>query len=306
MIVIDRWINRYRSKIISTELKRIGKMPKLEFSLLGPFLNCTASFNQDEHCGIDVDATCGMSRSSEIALSKALVEFVERMAVREHVGAKGMGNKTSDGFAAYPRILSLNFKKNARENALNEAIERYSWMRWWQDSKIGFRIFEAPDSISSDLQRNSFVQSDCMIERIFVVEPHIEGAKGSLKILIAKLAGRGYVTGGAFHQSHQIVMDRALGELMRHYIGYVQLLRVNREVKNLDWYNGRLEYFASGEGNFLVENRLSIGSPAEIVLPPIYFDKEINHRLSDSVYVHRCLFENQQEFLDHRKDIFCL
>src|SRR5258708_2134797 len=84
----------------------------------------------------------GMSNSKEIATLKAFTEKIERMAFSEgwRRGLKSCQTERSDGFACLPRTY-LEAEKQVRENALNEAIERYAWANWWDNDSVAFKVF---------------------------------------------------------------------------------------------------------------------------------------------------------------------
>lgn len=249
--------------------------------------------------GVDVRATCGMSVFSDEAFIKATVEWIERLAVQESLNQFAFLNRTSDGFAAYPKLLSLRNSFHAREKAMNEAIERYAWMEWWTNPNVQMDVSNASKEIGLAFSKNSLLDPKYPIERAWLLKPSIRNRRETLGILLCKIEGWGYVTGGAFGFHF---FERALGELMRHYLGFTQ----HREIKINDAYNRRLNFFASGEGNDLVLRRLRSGGLVAIDLPPVEFDQEIPHQFSSVVHVHRCLFKGQAEFVDDRENVLCL
>jgi hypothetical protein len=300
-------LNWYRLKIILNELRRRDLLPEFEFSKIGPNMMCTAYIHRKESpAGINVDATCGMSRFSDEAFIKATVEYVERLAAKTFIEQCETWNRTSDGFASFPSILSLKCKKIARTNALHEAIERYSWMAWWSSVEIKYRKTILSDKAISDLRLNEFFRSSLSAERIFLIEPTISGVEGTLIILVCKLKGHGYVSGGAFGVDRKVTFDRALGELMRHYLAVTQFQDQLGQIHLMDCYNRRLRFFAIGQGHDSVEKRLESNGKLAIHLPELKIDTEIAHPLSSFVYTHRCLFAGQKEFVDQDEKIFCL
>lgn len=304
MRALKRQVNRFRSNNILQDLRKKGQAPNFEFSLLGPFFMCTVSSGRPSIGAIDVDVTCGMSRFSDVALVKGLVEWVERVAVKESLNLQPTKSRTSDGFAAFPTAVSLNNRRRARSNALDEAIERFTWMEWWRNAEIGFISEDVTSRVTQQMAKNSFLRLGLSIQSVLRVCPKLHQQNGQLQILVCKLEGKGYLTGGAYGSDVDQTYDRALGELMRHYLAYAQILESNLQVE--DAYNLRLMHFASGYGNAAVVSRLAKNLTGCVRLPSLEIDSLIEHSCSSIVSVHRCLFANQESFVDERVDLFCL
>lgn len=72
------------------------------------------------------------------------------------------------------------------------------------------------------------------------------------------------------------------------------------------FYDERLIFFASGQGNDLVESRLNSSSKNNLLLPDLIYDQAVPHTFDNLVYVHRCLFENQPLFIGGDLARLCL
>ena len=167
------------------------------------------------------------------------------------------------------------------------------------DSEIGFKANDQTATVGQAFRTNQLLHPDLPIESALQIEPKVE-TSSKLIILICKLKNGGFVTGGACAKNG--AFDRALGELMRHYLAFAQ----NRDREPRDSYNRRLHYFARGTGNSEVERRLSQIGNKTVHLPQLEVDMTIDHEFSNFVYIHRCLFPNQAEFVDEHMNSFWL
>ncbi|SMF84554.1 hypothetical protein SAMN06296036_1573 [Pseudobacteriovorax antillogorgiicola] len=66
-------------------------------------------------------------------------------------------------------------------------------------------------------------------------------------------------------------------------------------------YQRRLSFFGFGSGDKLVESRLSQSGSHVYLLPKLFIDGEIQHRLSN-----RCVFKNQRPFIGGDLERFCV
>ncbi len=294
---------------IIVELKRQNKMPKrIDFSKIGDRYWCVVSDNPTDTISvINEDIFTGFSNEKEIALLKALSERAERLAFIE--GSRNdipsCQTERSDGFAAMP-LISLN--NSVRENALNEAIERFVWSTWWDDSESAFTIRKIhPDN--KIVQLTSYLEEvikTLNLEFIYVVNPIIDQlTTKQVQILIGKIKDKGYVTGGACgtKAETQITVFRALDELYRH--GFAFQRAVQKDIKPKSLYEKRLMYFASGFGNRIVQDRLATRGIKLIFLPELQIDSEIESSIPGFT-VHRCFFENQPPFIGGAMKRLCL
>ena len=73
------------------------------------------------------------------------------------------------------------------------------------------------------------------------------------------------------------------------------------------FYEQRLLYFGLGDGNKLVQERLSVQSAELLQLPALKIDSQIQAENIDNLIVtHRCLFESQPPFVDGALERLCL
>lgn len=293
---------------IIANLKEQNSLPKrIDLSKIGDRYWCVVSdYDIDSISVINEDVTTGFSDEKEISVLKALSERAERKAFIS--GFQNLNpaclTERSDGFAAMPTSIEA---KSVRQNALNEATERYVWSYWWDCHEVAFTTTEIAfdDQLiqSSVYLQEAFVRLD--LEKVIVVSPHISNSENIVKILFAKIKGHGFVSGGASGNisQGQGTFFRAFDELLRHGFGYKQSLEKNIDAKS--FYEKRLQFFASGVGNSILENRLKISGGKKIVLPMLQIDSEVQSPLQ-GFKVHRCYFENQLPFVGGDLERLCL
>lgn len=293
---------------VIAELKGQNAMPKrIDLSIVGNRYWCVASdFEEDSTSVMNEDITTGFSNDKEIAVLKALSERAERKAYlngfRKNISS--CQTERSDGFAAMPADLASH---KVRENALNEAIERFVWSYWWDSTDVAFDKSEI--SANNPLVRKSEYLNDVFkeleIEQLFVVEPKILIQDKVVKILFAKMRGLGFVSGGACGSilEEQETLLRAFDELYRHGFAYKRSLEMKIEAKS--FYEKRLHFFASGLGNQIVETRLNLSGERPIELPKLKTDKAVPSPFP-GFQVHRCYFENQPPFVGGDLERLCL
>ena len=281
---------------------------KLQLSKIGPYFLATA-FNTDKSEIIAESATCGFSRDRDLAVTKALVEWMERKVARLgcQSGIESCQTETSDGIAAFPTLIE-NCTVLARENALNEAIERYVWATWWDDPSVAFTM----DTINSahEFKNISADIADIVFEsgltEIKVIRPRFNQLKKQVIILFGFTENGGVFSGGACGSYSETVniIERAFAEMYRHCQAYkkyeAKVLRPN------SFYEKRLIHFGSGAGLSVLQNRLSISGDRTIDLPNLKFDEEIKSPYSALVYAHRCLFQGQPPFVAGKMERLCL
>ncbi len=293
---------------IVTELKGHNKMPKrIDFSKIGDRYWCVVSDNATDTLSvINEDVFTGFSNEKEVALLKALSERAERLAFIEgsKTGIQGCQTERSDGFAAMPLTSSAGA---VRGNALNEAIERYAWSTWWDDTGSSFTIqtIHPDDKLVQSIRYLQEVIKTLNFEFLYVVSPAIDNAAKEVQILIGKIKDKGYVSGGACGSTEetQTTFLRALDELYRH--GFAVQRAIQKGIESNSLYEKRLMYFASGLGNKLVEERLAAQGIKVISLPKLQVDLEIESQIPGFT-VHRCYFENQPPFVGGAMERFCL
>lgn len=253
-------------------------------------------------------STTGFANNPQTALFKALSEKVERSAFRN-------GNKNklsscltsrSDGFAAYP-ICFDKAEHKVRESALSEAIERYVWATWWDHSDIAFDInlLEKLSSSSEVLNYSKEIAKECRIGEVFVIQPQVENLGNKyVTIIFGHLKDGGFISGGACGERIDQVLLRSLDELFRHGLALNKIKSQN--LKSKSFYEERLMYFGYGEGNHLISQRLASNGDKVIKLPKLCIDETIPSDYEKHFLVHRCLFENQPDFIGGRLERMCL
>ena len=302
-----------RMKSIINQLRERDAMPKnVEMAELGHF-TLVSAYNERKSQIITESASMGMDTLPDLAITKCLVEMVERMAFKEgykngHITCQ---TKRSDGFAAYPKVFSLcdNSEAMARKNAYHEAVERYVWASWWDNPHYTHSITENPILPKQVQALVEKIDELTPIAKLLEVRPHFENEdKLILPIYFAFLKNGGIITGGACGEAKKgtLVRQKAVGELFRHSLGVYRNLVQGTAPKT--FYEKRLIYFGRGHGKKIVQERLY---PAEnyfhpIELPKLAIDGKVPHSLDDVILVHRCLFEGQPPFVGGKLERACL
>jgi hypothetical protein len=256
----------------------------------------------------------GFNRSPVTAFSKSICEYIERSAFRMGFHRNDINCMTdrSDGFAAYPNFPDIETARiRARENALNEAIERYVWATWWDNNSHAI-VADLKSTLSQMFEPLFNVISEYTpIEKIIHIIPSFERRSSNfeklqINILFLKIKGAGYISAGSVGPTDQseLNFERALAELIRHSIATARWLKDNKMPSS--FYEKRLCYFASGKGNALVEARLNSTNIEIIKIPELSIDTIIPHKYEDLVTVHRCLFEGQPPFIGGALERLCL
>lgn len=285
-------------KEFTSELNKRGLAPKnIEFS---KWHNWTIvnTFDVKDMSFISEAGSTGIDKNPELALLKSLSEFCERQVFRTSDQLAAKATIRSDGFAAYPAKNS-NSKILARDNAYNEAIERYLWATWWDNEAVAYISKEA----GFDEMEN--IKNEFGLESVKHLTIKASNSTVELTILLAKKLNGGFVTGGAAAKAgDENAYKRAFGELLRHLF-VVQ--RIERSApREMSFYEQRLWGFASGNWNDLVLARLQTLGQENIVLPSLIIDEEIVHKDSEFIIVHRCLFKDQPVFMGGRLERLCI
>jgi len=293
---------------VMADLKEKNLMPKrIDLSKIGERYWCVVSdYDADFFSVINEDVTTGFSNEKETAVLKALSERAERKAFIQgfRYNLSACQTERSDGFAAMPSCIDRNV---VRQNALNEAIERYVWAYWWDHIEIAYEKTEV-DWDSQVIQNSAYLKEAFLkldLEKIFIIEPRVFKTEKAVVILFAQVRDRGFISGGAssLRSNGQEIFLRAFDELFRHGFAYGRSFEKNIHAKS--FYEKRLQFFASGLGNFIVEDRLNIAGTKEIVLPDLKIDSEVPSLLQ-GFNVHRCYFENQPPFVGGNLERLCL
>ena len=292
----------------SSQLKDIQS---IEYSKIASFYWFNLIQNKENRLITDRTFT-GFDVQPATALAKATSEYIERQSFSNghKMGLKSCSTKRSDGFAAYPKLglCDRTSQVKARENALNEAIERYAWATWWDDLNISFEYsefslegFEAAYPVHGKII--SEISSQKNIVKIHIIRPEFHNYdEHSLCIIVAEFYD-GIVTGGACGklEDQTNIMTRALSELLRHALVLIQ----NKEKPDhLSLYEERLLYFGSPVGKQSFFERLTHVGSKKVVFPKLCIDEKIPAIESHSV--HRCLFKDQPPFIGGAIERMCL
>jgi len=287
-----------------------GLMPEnLEVAKLGSVYFANA-FDFLDQAVIHYSVCCGASRSLPMAVMKALSERIERRVFLETIqDCPETRFDSTDGFAAFPILISDDqlARQCARENAYSEAIERFVWAKWWDNPDLGAKVTRISASEPIDpVDEELLIEIDkvCALDSIWLIEPIVENPSVSPVILFGKLKDGGWISGGAAGVEASNVAFRAMIEMYRHAAAFKRMSRQN--ITPQSNYEKRLLFFASGQGDNLVETRLSANGRDSILLPRLEIDRHISHKDSDLFSVHHCLFEDQPVFLGGPIERFCL
>lgn len=141
------------AKVLHRDGGPIARLESAEGTLLGmPCMHAAAYLNEGlvpdsvrSHTRTAQPDGAGSHASEQIACHMAVSEALERWAVyhcraRSHAGIAGLGyDCSSNGFAAFPGL----FKRQAREAAFRESIERHCLISWWE-GLLGHRFLPDP------------------------------------------------------------------------------------------------------------------------------------------------------------------
>ncbi len=295
---------------VSNALRRNQRLPKhIELASLtrGTLVSVydvvsSGIISESIFSGVDSDPT--------IATLKGLVEMVERRAFTDgrQNGITECQTKRSDGFAAFPKSPGVDAPLTARENALAEAIERYVWATWWDDSAISHSIRAVDlDNVGLGEELMVDVSKAVDINEVVEVRPALTSTTHVVSIYFAKLNPFGIISGGACGSLKEIenVRYRAISELIRHALAH-RKMRLGTNTPET-FYERRLAHFAmTAAGAQAAERRLSCSGEKSVTLPRLKWDAEIPHVLDETVAVHRCYFEGQPPFVGGELERLCL
>jgi hypothetical protein len=297
------------------ELKSRSLLPRhIEFSQVGK----TAIVNVFDDAGdgfITNQVFTGVSQVPQVALMKAIVENIERKVHVQDITKESNKWKRvhrSDGTAAFPflgnKCLAV---ETARHNALTEAIERFVWATWWDDHNA----IASVESVNHD-NLDMIPSLDCLecisnitpLRQLLLIKPKIANSQFEVMILFAQLKTGGWISGGAAGLAGDTpnTIFRGMSEMIRHALAYNRMTTAQFNWSSLEFYEQRLFFFACGNGNSLVEQRLKNHGMSEIYLPSILLDEQLKHADEDLVAVHRILFEGQPPFVGGHLARLCL
>jgi hypothetical protein len=292
-----------------SRLREVDRLPlRIEFGRLADNFIATLC-DPDTAQIMSLQAYTGLSRNQDTALLKALMEYVERAARRSSGEAE-----SSNGFAAFPTALRRRSQaaRTARLNAYHEAFERYVWARWWDEPKFEHLAQALEPEASPALKGfDRVIRKAVDVDRYVRIVPTVTASPGreghpALVIVLAFLRGGGVLSGGAAGPAAAAgdVAYRAFSELARHALGLERFVR--DQLKARSFYERRLVYFGTGEGDKIVDARLQANGRAPIVVPTLSHDCEVTHRYRDIAVVHRCLFADQPPFVGGALERLCL
>lgn len=219
----------------------------------------------------DCDGT-GTDRVAAIARHKAISEALERWAFHATVRSERAEefafdvDPSTSGMAAFPGLL----RRQARRNAVLEAIERFSLIAWWEGRAPG-RVFD------TDWPGVSAVA--------------IDGPFGGVTVIaFARTEWGGYVYGHAAEESFGAACERAVVELARHeWVMRSWWLSTvageQRKVTNI--FERRCLFFASDEGHELFQQHVTADVRGSMPRPEVLCDTHIPGPWDDYATVWR-------------------
>lgn len=252
---------------------------------------------------ISESVSMGVDKNPETAMLKCITEFCERKFLRQSTSPEAFVTNRTDGFAAFPTLIGKEKSQIlARNNAYNEAVERYVWSAWWDECSTDFSIETA-----DDIEEYDQLASDFSLESLHRITVSPMNSNVSLTILLAKILGRGYVCGGAAGTAEQKIetISRSFGELLRHLLT-VNRMKESSDLSSMSFYEKRLWMFYSGIWNYLVYERLNRKGTQRLELPHLEIDAKIAHPLQEIISIHRCYFLNQRPFIGGKIDRLCI
>jgi hypothetical protein len=237
------------------------------------------SVNRRQRIFAPIDGT-GLDRNPATARYKAISEAVERWAHHDMSPSPegkryGFGeDPTSNGMSAFPGLLP----RQARQFALNEAIERFSLIAWWE----GLTSIEEVGVTGSPI-------------RTYLIHQPFKNHK---VVITRRETSRGYTVFGYGCSKHLAkARDNAIFEMERSNIMLETFFYRNPgfELGDLstisDYMERRLVYFSMPEGVAAFEERVSNPPPKDLLeKPKVYFDGEIGGPWSSYATVWRIAF----------------
>ncbi len=309
--MIEKLLAKVHLFLLLRALKQAKQMPPfIEIGKIGPYfvVNVFSQKNVGSEFIVG-NVSTGMSLITEVAWLKGINEWIERKAFLENkVRTPARFIRESDGCAAYSHFLKGKSaaKKMARSNALNEAIERFVWSKWWDSSSSA--DIEVLDRNSSYMKTIiATVDSKIEPENLYVIAPKFRGySDRKVIILFLSLKNGGFISGGAcgLKDHESLILERAIVELLRHSLGYCRM--IESSVGIVTFYDQRLYFFASGRGDDLVWLRINSKSNEAIEFSKIEFDSVLEHTLQGVSTVYHIQFEEPPYFLEGPLERLCL
>lgn len=286
------------------ELKRRKLLPKkLEFAQFHDW-HLVSAYSLEDNLSISEQVTMGIDLNYEVAYAKALTEYQERNLLNGVHHVSFDLHEKSDGVAAFPAHF-LDAKKRVRQNAYNEAVERFLWATWWDNPTVRYELMDASHlPYAKELIAKFHLEN---ISSIYLKHRPSTSISSpiDLHILLAKTKEGGFITGGAAGggQESLEIFNRAFGELLRHLVVFEAFKNGKSPTS---FYEKRLWGFASGAWSELVEERLSYKGALTIELPALIVDEGISHPHDDLVLIYRTLFKDQPLFVGGALERLCL
>lgn len=284
------------------------KIPRMQIAELGD-LYCVTAYDSEPTTIMANDVTTGMDFDINIATSKAIVEYLERKTFADGIKANDpiCLHTDSDGMAAFP-VFYDNHNLIARQNAYGEALERFVWAKWWDES-YGHTVenFQNTQSSKSSLSKQiNYLREVISFKNIFLVKPFQSDETFEVSILFLETNAGGFVTGGAAGKTSdsESVLVRAFSELLRHSIALSRFESSSRAPET--FYEKRLVHFGFGNSSADVHNRLSRKSTRVVELPKLEIDSKLNGQFDTIISAHRCLFVDQPAFVGGELERLCL
>ncbi|MFO0453272.1 MAG: hypothetical protein ACK52I_32195 [Pseudomonadota bacterium] len=240
----------------------------------------------------------GTAKVKEIAISKAVSEFVERQAFYEKSRTDVISDST--GFSARPRSSRISLAKTKTKwSSKLEAMERYYAFHWWEDHSVSHAI-RVIDTINFNLFIGLGIKDK--FKKAFLIQVGTPGFEDVL-VLIGMLPYQGFAVGCAagWAWERDQTLFRACVELMRHYHIIEKLTSSNDEPSSL--YTKKLLHLASGSLDQDLLDRLESKGNKKCRKPRAIIDEEVPHQFSKLYYVHRFCFEDQPDILNQWNNI---
>lgn len=230
----------------------------------------------------------GTDKNKTLAVYKAFSEAIERWAcysilASDHPKYGFDINPSSTGFACFPSLTATR----SRENAINEAIERWCITQWWQGL---LSIRPIPFKKESESLSGWQIISPFKNKTTVIFRHKVEANKNFLTFF-----------GFATSSSIEMATQKAIVEMDRNRRAI--LLRTGGDFSNISSYRSalnshdqRILFFSSAAGNELFEDiiRKTSHSISMMPLPRILIDREVVGPWSKYSVVWRCLFENNE------------
>ena len=252
----------------------------------------------------DWQSVGGTAMTRELAIQKALSEFVERSAFFNCMGQHVETFPNSTGFAARPWTSELRFltRLKTRASSYLEASERYLAYRWWEDYSSGMRVKSiSKNEIIAELPTLSRLDCELTFTKVCIVEISTSGWEDVI-LLIGFLPGRGIITGCAAGWAWQRpeTIFRASVELIRNHRIFTNQSATHSQTSR---YIEKLLFLASGAMDSKVNFRLNCKGRNKTKKPKLVVDESVNHEFEETYYVHRCVLANQPDNLASNENI---